>query len=95
MEECPPDEVVAKVEITGTLDELTGIWTVNCKQWHCTVADKSLTRAVAMISAEIENHNECEPLVPAYSTHKPLRNRPQPMPDDGKRTPGNWWQRAA
>ena len=68
----PPDETLARVEIVATLDLKTKVWTVSCKQWNSSFPAKCLTRAVAMLAAEIENHNEGGEAVPPYSSNKPL-----------------------
>ena len=57
LEECPPDDPMESVTIVAKLDA-KGIWSVHCPEWKCELHDKSLTRAVAILCAEIENHND-------------------------------------
>ena len=56
IEECPPDEQVTKLDINATLDG--DVWTVNCPQWKFALQTRNITRTVATLLAEIENHND-------------------------------------
>ena len=112
MEECPPDDPQASITITAKLEG--GKWMVRCPEWKCFLTSDSLTRAVAILCAEIESHNdECEGKPPIHKDYnlwadangfarlrpeawpkapKKLRGTHKPIPDDGKRTRGDWWQ---
>ncbi len=75
-------------------------WQVECPQWKCTIQDKSLTRAVALLCAEVEQHNdECNGIAnkeleelmgrlkPEHRPKKAASNWGRTIPDNGAMTP--------
>lgn len=69
-----------------------GCWAVACPEWCCRrdVGPAGLVGAITGIVEEIAAHN-------ATGEFEPLKKSPrkwQPVPDDGKRTPGEFWQKA-